>query len=141
MDPDALVQRITASVTANITQLLLRQRELDDALVWDQSVKLAADVRSSWPEILVQALQKCVSRASLFEEIASVFIDSILVHPSPLGPLPPLDRWPAPCLLTWEVEGSDFSPQDHGLQSLDSYLGEVNDPTYLQEQLNGWLRY
>jgi hypothetical protein len=123
-----------------VTQLLSKQQELDDALVWNQSVKLAADVCSSRPSILVGALQRCKFNVGLLEDIASVFIDSILVHPSPLGPLPPLHQWPAPCLITWEVEGSSFILPTC-LESLDTYLGEVNDPTYLQEQLNGWLRH
>eukprot|EP00243_Klebsormidium_subtile_P013423 TRINITY_DN881_c0_g1_i9.p1 TRINITY_DN881_c0_g1~~TRINITY_DN881_c0_g1_i9.p1 ORF type:complete len:551 (+),score=93.44 TRINITY_DN881_c0_g1_i9:26-1654(+) len=142
-DSDALVQSITASVTSSVTSLLSKQRELDDTLVWSQSVKLAADICSSRPGILVQALQNC-KWASLLEDIAFLFIDSLAVHPSPLGPLPPLHQWPAPCLITWEVEGSAWihpvcptSPPP----SLDSYLGEINDPTHLQEQLNAWLRY
>lgn len=148
MDTDALVQSIsasvTASVTSNVSQLLSKLRELDDTLVWSQSVKLAADICSSRPGILVQALQNC-KWASLLEDIAFLFIDSLAVHPSPLGPLPPLHQWPAPCLITWEVEGSAwihpvFSPTSPS-PSLDSYLGEINDPTHLQEQLNAWLRY
>ncbi|GAQ92729.1 hypothetical protein KFL_011110030 [Klebsormidium nitens] len=148
VSPDSLVQSITSSVTASVTsttQLLLKQLELDDALVWSQTVKLAAGICSSRPGILVQALQKCESRVSLLDDIASIFIDSLAVHPSPLGPLPPLHQWPAPCLIIWEVEGSTFIHPlicpTSSYPSLDSYLGEVNDPTHLQEQLNAWLRY
>lgn len=141
VDADALVQRVTAAVNATIIKLLPKQHELDAALSWDQSVKLAADVCVSKPGVLVQALQRSASCGDLFEGIASIFIDTLLVHPSPLGPLPPLNQWPAPCLITWEVPGADYIPPPMRGSRLHDYLEEVNDEVYLQEQLNGWLRY
>lgn len=143
------MERVTVSVTASISQLLCQQKELSELLEWSECVKTVATICSPRPSILVETLKRCVSsRTHLFDDVASIFIDSLTVNPSPLGKLPPLEQWPAPSLITWEASGVEkvvdlCREYIHPLPTngLTSYLKDINDHTYLQEQMNRWLRF
>lgn len=130
-----------------LTHALVKQQELDSAAICDKSLHLASQACSSRPGLFFRAVSRCFTEggtrrgeARLLDELANVFIESLVVYGSPLGNLPPLETWPAPCLLTWRVDGANYTTPRLG-QGLAEYLGDVaDDEWYVVEQQSAWMR-
>ncbi|GAQ87406.1 hypothetical protein KFL_003500170, partial [Klebsormidium nitens] len=148
-DQSAAHQLQHAAETSNrrLTHALVKQQELESAVIWDKSLHLASQACSSRPDLFSRAVMRCFteggarrSEARLLDELANVFIESLVVYGSPLGNLPPLETWPAPCLLTWRVDGSNYTAPRSG-QGLAEYLGYVaDDEWHVVEQQSAWMR-
>lgn len=141
------LQRMLDAVEGNLIRALVKHQQLEAAAIWDRSLKLAAQACSSRPDLLTQAIMRCYTKggtrrgdACLLEEVAGLFIEGLVVHGSPLGNLPPVDSWPAPCLWSWEVDGSEYYPPQPN-NGLAAYLGHINDERYRLEQHNAWMRF
>lgn len=140
------LQRMLDAVEGNLTRALVKHRELESAAVWDKSLQLAVKACSPRPNLFARVVLRCYTEggarrgdARLLDEVAGLFIEGLVVHGSPLGSLPPLDSWPAPCLLTWEVDGSEYTPPRPD-QGLAPYLCSINDERYTLKQQNACMR-
>jgi hypothetical protein len=75
-----------------LSQLFFSSKKLNDAVVWAESVRVAAaEICLKRPDILAQALQRWRG-GTLFVEKASAFLEPLKVFPSPLGSLPPPEQ-------------------------------------------------
>lgn len=141
-------QQTADSDDQTLTHALVKQKELEATVIWDKSLHLLAQACSSRPELFTCAVRRCFTEggarrgeARLLDKVATVFIDSLVVYGSPFGNLPPLETWPAPCLLTWRVDGSNYVAPEP-TQGLAEYLGCVaDDEWYVVEQQCAWMRY
>lgn len=142
------LQRLVDTVDSGLTRALVKHQELEAAAIWDKSLQLAAEACSSRPELFMHSVLRCYNEdgarlgdARLLDEVACLFIQGLEVYGSPLGLLPPLDSWPAPCLFTWEVAGSVYTHPSAG-SGLAEYLDSINEEeNYMAEQQAAWMRY
>jgi hypothetical protein len=141
------LQRVADTIDSELSNALVKHQELEAAAIWDKRLQLAAQACSSRPELFMRSVLHCYSEdgtrlgnARLLDEVARLFIEGLEVYGCPLGRLPPLDSWPAPCLFTWEVAGCLYlRPSAHS--GLAEYLDMIHgEDGYLIEQQGAWMR-